>query len=332
MGVIDAFVEKGCRVVVTTHLNLIKAYGYMKDYAMNVATSFDTTNMRPLYQLIYGTAGYSNAINVARKIDVPQVIIEKSYTYLNEQEFMLNDLITSLEEEKAKTARERGELAKIKEEARERLKVIRERKDDYLRKWEDKARERLLEVEVEVEEIKKEVAKKERASITKSKDKIRSLKERLRGPAKEVGEDIRIGDYVLVKTLGSKGYVVDIDKEGSVFEVAVGNVRTKLKRMFIEKAIEGPKRVSRDRSEINVEKTEQRDLKIIGMRVEEALKTVDTFLDRAVVEGTSQVRIVHGVGTGRLMQAVRDHLAETSYVRAFHADERNAGVTIVEFA
>ncbi len=75
---------------------------------MNVATSFDTTNMKPLW-LIYGTAGYSNAINVARKIDVPGVIIEKSYTYLNEQEFMLNDLITSLREEKAKTARERRE-------------------------------------------------------------------------------------------------------------------------------------------------------------------------------------------------------------------------------
>ncbi len=332
MGVIDAFVEKGCRVVVTTHLNLIKAYGYMKDYAMNVATSFDTTNMKPLYQLIYGTAGYSNAINVARKIDVPGVIIEKSYTYLNEQEFMLNDLITSLQEEKAKTARERRELVKIKEEARDRLKVIREKKDEHLRKWEDKARERLLELEIEVDEIKKEVAKKERTSITRSKDKIRSLKQRLGGPAKEVREDIRIGDYVLVKTLGGKGYVVDIDKEGSVFEVAVGNVRTKLKRMFIEKTVEGPKRVSRDRSEIHVEKTEQRDLKIIGMRVEEALKTVDTFLDRAIVEGTSQVRIVHGVGTGRLMQAVRDRLAETPYVRTFHTDEQNAGVTIVEFA
>jgi DNA mismatch repair protein MutS2 len=251
----------------------------MKEYAMNVATSFDTTNMKPLYQLVYGTAGYSNAINVARKIDVPRVIIEKSYTYLNEQEFMLNDLITSLEEEKTKTAEERRELAKVKEEARERLKVIREKKDEYLRKWEDKARERLLELEIEVDEIKKEVAKKERTSITKSKDRIRSLKEKLGGPAKEVGEDIRIGDYVLVKTLGSKGYVVDVDKEGSVFEVAVGNVRTKLKRMFISKTVEDPNRVSRDRSEINVEKTEQRDLKIIGMRVEEALKTVDTFLD-----------------------------------------------------
>jgi len=332
MGVMDAFVEKGCSVVVTTHLNLIKAYGYMKDFAFNVATSFDSQNMKPLYHLIYGTAGYSNAINVARKIDVPQVIIEKSYSYFNEQEFMLNDLITSLEEEKAKVREERLHLEKTKEEARDRLKVIREKREDYLRKWEDKCREKLLELDVEIDDIKKEVAKKERRSITKSKEKVRSLKERLGGPAKEVREDIRIGDYVLVKTLGSKGYVVDVDREGSVFEVAIGNVRTKLKRMFLVKAVEDPKRVSKDKTEISVEKIEQRELNLVGMRVEEALKIVDTFLDRAVVEGVSQVRIVHGIGTGRLMQAVRERLGDTPYVREHHPDERNAGVTIVEFA
>ncbi len=332
MGVIDAFVEKGCRVVVTTHLNLIKAYGYMKDYAMNVATSFDTQSMKPLYQLIYGTAGYSNAINVARQINVPQVIIEKSYAYFNEQEFMLNDLITSLEEEKARTREERLELTKTKEEARDRLKLIREKKEEYLRKWEGRCQEKLQELEIEIEEIKKEVAKKERTSITKGKGRLRSLKEKLGGPAKEVREDIRIGDYVLVKTLGSKGYVVDIDKDGSVFEIAIGNVRTKLKRMFVEKAIESPKRVSKDKTEVSVERIDQPELNIVGMRVDEALKTVDRFLDRAVVQGVPQVRILHGIGTGRLMQAVRDRLADTRYIRAFHPDERNGGVTIVEFS
>ena len=48
MGVIDAFVEKGCKVVVTTHLNLLKAYGYTKPFAINVATAFDTDTMRPM--------------------------------------------------------------------------------------------------------------------------------------------------------------------------------------------------------------------------------------------------------------------------------------------
>ena len=331
MGVIDAFVEKGCHVVVTTHLNLIKAYGYMKPFAMNVATSFDTTSMKPLYQLVYGTSGYSNAINVAKKIEVPQEIIEKSYAYFSEQEFMLNDLITSLEEEKSRAQAERTELAKIKEEARQRLSFIREKREEYLRKWEEKCNEKLLELEIQIDEIKKEVAKKERTSITKSKDKLRSLRGKVGGRPVEAGEDIRIGDYVLVKTLGNKGYVVDIDKEGSVFEVAVGNVRTKLKRMFIERAIEGAKGVSKNKTEVKVETIDQPELNIIGMRVDEALKNVDRFLDRAVVQGVSHVRILHGIGTGRLMQAVRARLAETSYIEAYHGDERNAGVTIVEF-
>lgn len=162
---------------------------------------------------------------------------------------------------------------------------------------------------------------------------MRVLKERMGGPARGVKEDIRIGDCVLVKTLGSKGFVVDIDKEGSVFEVAIGSARTKLKRMFLEKAIEGPKQgLSKEKTQIDVDRIEQPELNIIGMRVEEALRSVDKFLDRAVVQGIPHVRILHGVGTGRLMQAVRGRLADTGYVRAFHGDERNSGVTIVEFA
>lgn len=332
MGVIDALVEKGCRVVVTTHLNLIKAYGYMKPFALNVATSFDAKDLKPLYQLVYGTSGYSNAINVAKKIEVPGEIIEKSYAYFNEQEFMLNDLITSLEEEKTRTQETGRELARIREETRQRLSLIREKKEEYLRKWEDKCREKLLELEIQIEEIKKEVAKKERTSITKSRDKLRVLKEKVGGPAKGVKEDIRIGDCVLVKTLGSKGYVVDIDREGSVFEVAVGSARTKLKRMFLEKTIEGTKQgPSKEKTKIDVEQIDQPELNIIGMRVDEALRNVDKFLDRAVVQGVPHVRILHGVGTGRLMQAVRDHLADAGYVRTFHGDERNSGITIVEF-
>ena len=65
------------------------------------------------------------------------------------------------------------------------------------------------------------------------------------------------------------------------------------------------------------------------MRVEEALGEVDRFVDRAVVHGTPTLRIVHGVGTGKLMEAIRHRLAETPGI-AVKLDERNSGVTIVE--
>ena len=69
MGIIDGFVEKGCKVVVTTHLNLLKAYGYTKPFAINAATESDPDTMRPKYKLVYGIAGYSNAISVAKNLN-----------------------------------------------------------------------------------------------------------------------------------------------------------------------------------------------------------------------------------------------------------------------
>ena len=61
MGIMDTFVDKGCKIVVTTHLNLLKAYGYSRPFAINASTVFDPESMEPLYKLTYGMAGYSNA-------------------------------------------------------------------------------------------------------------------------------------------------------------------------------------------------------------------------------------------------------------------------------
>ncbi len=330
MGVIDAFMEKGCSVVVTTHLNLLKAYGYMHDFAINVATAFDMDSSQPLYKLLYGTAGYSNAIHVAKNIDVPPKIIEKSYEYLGKQEFMLNSLVSSLETEKKNIIEERKRLSDLKEEFLKRLSLLKDKREEYLQKVEEKCRNLLSEMEIEIEEIKKEVAKKERAAITRSKGKLKNLRKRFLREEIPEEEKISIGDFVKVKTLGSSGFVIDEDREGESCEVVIGNVRTKIKKAYLHKIAPEGRTIRKDPVQVNVQKIETPQLNIMGMRVEEALKELDTFIDRAVVQGVSLVKIVHGIGTGRLMQAVRSHLTNTGYNAKVHGDEKNAGVTIVE--
>jgi len=330
MGVIDAFMEKGCRVVVTTHLNLLKAYGYTRDFAINVATAFDMDNSKPLYKLLYGTAGYSNAIHVAKNIDVPSKIIEKSYEYLGKQEFMLNSLVSSLEAERKNIVEERKRLTDLKEEFKKRLSLLKDKREEYMKKVEEKCRSLLSEIEIEIEEIKKEVAKKERAAITKSKGKLKNLRKRFLREEIPEEEKIAIGDFVKVKTLGSSGYVVDEDREGGSCEVVIGNVRTKIKKAYLHKIAPEGRTPRKDPISVDVQKIEAPQLNIMGMRVEEALRELDTFIDRAVVQGMPSVKIVHGIGTGRLMQAVRSHLSDTGYNAKVHGDEKNAGVTIVE--
>ena len=68
----------------------------------------------------------------------------------------------------------------------------------------------------------------------------------------------------------------------------------------------------------------------MGLRVDEALSEVDRFVDRAIVHGTQNVRILHGIGTGRLMRAIREHLSEAGHIKDIKKDEKNSGITIVE--
>ncbi len=327
MGIIDAFVEKGCKTIVTTHLNVLKAYGYSRGFALNVATDFDSETMKPLYRLLYGMAGVSNAIHVAENCGMPREIIEKSYAYLGKQEYMLNDLVKGLEEERGRLAEERMHLAKLREETRTRLALLKEKRDEYLRTAEERCQSRLLEVERELEEIHKEALKKERSSVKKARDRLHLLSQK-HGGAPKTREVIRIGDHVKVKSVGRDGYVTWLDEEKRTAEVDLGSMRMKVHTEYLFKVPDhaGP---AGKPVEVHVPHIEVPELNVRGMRVEEALSEVDRFVDRAIVHGTPRLRIVHGIGTGRLMDAIRRRLLETPHIEV-KGEEANSGVTIVE--
>jgi DNA mismatch repair protein MutS2 len=139
-----------------------------------------------------------------------------------------------------------------------------------------------------------------------------------------------VGDYVKVSSLGSIGHVVREDKDGKAFEIVIGNVRTTVDSNLLE-TVPKPKGVSEKSSiQVHAEKVPTPEIKVIGMRVEEALKEIEKFLDRAIVQEISQVKIVHGIGTGRLMNAIRKHLEDMNYIKGIKRDDTNAGVTIIE--
>ncbi len=76
----------------------------------------------------------------------------------------------------------------------------------------------------------------------------------------------------------------------------------------------------------------ERELKLIGLRVEEALALLDPFLSQASLGSFSEVRIIHGLGSGRLRQAVREHLSHHQLVEEFrpgNAHEGRDGATVV---
>ncbi|HKV09497.1 MAG TPA: Smr/MutS family protein, partial [Thermoanaerobaculia bacterium] len=76
------------------------------------------------------------------------------------------------------------------------------------------------------------------------------------------------------------------------------------------------------------------ELNLIGMRVEPALEELDSYIDRALLASKRQVRVIHGHGSGRLRQAVRDHLRGhrgIAEIRSGAPNEGGNGATVVTF-
>lgn len=328
MGILDGFVEKGCKVIVTTHLNLLKAYASTRPFALNVATDFDQKTMKPLYTLLYGMAGVSNALKVAEKAGMPAAIIERSESYLGKQEYVLNDLIHGLEVEKKEAEEERRKARLYREEMRKRLEALKEKRDEFIKAAEEQCRKKVTELELELEEIRKEVAKKDRDALTAARMRISGARKRFVPERKPAETELKVGDYVRVRTIGKEGYVTALDEQKRMAEIIVGNMRMRINKDYVEKTRHRPPK--EERVSVNVAEIPVPEINVRGMRVEEAIEEVDRFMDRAIVHGASRLRILHGIGTGKLMTAIRSHLSEANYVKDIIKDERNSGVTIVE--
>jgi len=329
MGIIDAFVEKRCTIIVTTHLNLLKAYAYTQPFALNVATDFEGETMQPLYRLVYGRAGVSNAIKVAEKSEMPAPIIEKSYAYLGKQEHVLNDLVRGLEIEKAGAEEERRKAIAFRDDMKKRVSFLKEKREEYLKKAEEKARVLILEVEMEMVEIGREIRKRDRTAFKNAGDRLNLVKRRLSSDNPDLTEEVHVGDYVRVGTVGKEGYIARIDEEKNRAEVVMDNLRMSVDRGYVRK-VQPQEKEQAVSVKVNVPESDSLEINVRGMRVEEALEEVDRFVDRAVVHGAAQVKVIHGIGTGRLMTAIRRHLSETKPPKNIRRDERNSGVTIVE--
>ena len=69
------------------------------------------------------------------------------------------------------------------------------------------------------------------------------------------------------------------------------------------------------------------------MMVDEALASLDIFLDNALLAHLETVRIIHGKGTGAVRAAVRDHLKRSRYIKSFRPGrygEGEDGVSVAE--
>lgn len=361
-AVLSFLLKRGCRGIVTTHYTSLKEFAYSEAGIENASMEFDMSTLQPLYKLSPGVPGSSNAIAISRRLGLSEEILRDAVSNLSEGARKFENIVRTAEQsrieaEEAKRQAERLRAEweqKLSEVNAEREKLKKEREKLYLSAKVESRRivnERAEEAEELLKEIENIAAKNEltpadliRARTLKNKiaDKAYGMEFEKDEPERRVPADLatlKAGDKVFVGAMESAGEVVSVNARKKEAEVLVGSIRMNVKAGDLFRIVGGKKKDS-PKNEVRVVRNissntgaVQTEINLLGMTVSEAIEETDAFIDRAVLAGLEEVKIVHGVGTGKLRDGIREHLRKHKNVAEFRSGkygEGEAGVTVVK--
>ncbi len=360
-ALVEHFLERGAMVLASTHHGLLKAYALTHEGIGAASFEFDPRNYAPTYRIVEGAAGRSLAFEMAERLGLPRTLVNRARALESERERQVRELVSRLEAETAELEEQRLRLAddrKVAEESRLRLEA-REEEERQERRRRLSAFRASLEEEVEStrRELREVVAEAKRAiaeiQASRQEDRARlqelekTLSNRIEASTSPLlekakaelpretfaqsPEAIRPGTRVLVASFGMEGVVERI--AGDEAEVTVRDKKLKLSVSSLEALPPlppaHPQQAARGSSRLPMVKEMPEELNLIGCTVEEALSQADKFLDDALLSEYRHVRLIHGHGTGRLKNALREWLSAHPHVEKLESDSRG-GVTVVE--
>lgn len=348
--------------VATTHYSELKIFALSTEGVQNACCEFDVATLAPTYRLLIGIPGKSNAFAISGKLGLPQYIIDDAKESLASEDVAFEDVISDLEKSRVTIEREKLELEEYKKEVEDlknQLKAknerLDERSDNILQKAREEASAILREAKETADDAIRKLNKANAAGMSMAElekqrqrikdninkvDKGRVLKSQ--APARQhKASDFHIGDRVHVASLNLDGTVHTLPNQKGELNVTIGimNYNVNMSDLtIIEEASEMRKlkQKSSGIGKLKMSKTASisPEINLIGMTSDEAIMTLDKYLDDAFLSHISPVRIVHGKGSGILRNAVHNYLKRQKHVKSFRLGsfgEGDYGVTIVEF-
>lgn len=401
-ALLHRFNDQGAFGVITTHYQNLKTYAEEHTGLINGAMLYDRHEMRPLFRLSIGRPGSSFAIEIARKIGLPEEILrevteEVGSEYINMDKY-LQDIIRDkrywegkrqsirrderlLQEATDRYTEEtdtlRAQRKKILDEARqeakrliqeangriertireireaeaerEQTRLIRKQLSDFDQELSEEAQaEQLASAKKAQREVERLLARRKRQTERKSKEREPQPK-----PSDETATPepprhqgtLEVGSVVHIEGQRALGTILSLTQREAVVGLGALKTTIPLKRLHLATEAEArnyqrkmtPQEAVRSTQIIDQihqkRLTFRQEIDIRGVRASEAVETVARFVDEALQLGVSQVRVLHGTGTGALRESIRNYLASLPRVSAFHDEDvrfGGAGITVIE--
>ncbi len=386
-AVLEALAARGVAAIVTTHYERLKALGASDPRFANASVGFDLERMEPTFQLHLGVPGSSGALRVARRMGLPEPVLEAAEALLGKRRASVEELLAELSDERRKLTAAQLELAsaraaaeRAQSQAEAAREAAKEREAALIRGAHSDALQALREARDELERARTDVKRRVRRAAGRggaAEPDLSAVKATLKRAASAVSEhaparvepadvkpirgEIEVGMEVYVASLGSRGQVVELPQRGRV-AVQVGAMRVTVQvdelRQVGTAGSEPPGRDARaatgrhtartrrgrgaaaaggatganatseatpSRADDVVVRTREITVDVRGERAEEAVSSVDRFIDQSMMSARDVVFVIHGHGTGALRSAIRGHLEGHHAVTRWRPGDRREG-------
>ncbi len=342
VATLEALATARAHVLVSTHLDEVKALGLSDARFLNARMGFAADTLKPTYVLELGAPGVSNALAMASQVGLPASLVARAQELLTTGG-ALSLAIERLHAAERQVQKERGELEKAQAALageREQAGRMREEADAARREAEMRVREELKdELMAARAEVKRVIASLQASpslraaqAAQKQLDKTVQAQVPAAPAAAKVGGKLKTGSRVQVASLGQVGEVIEVLADEALVQLGSARIRVNVHDLAPAAPQTSARKAKRAVSTSTTPDLPWR-IDVRGQRGDEALREVERFLDQSTLGGTSQVVIVHGHGTGALKRLVREALARLPYVETFRPGgphEGGDGVTVVD--
>jgi DNA mismatch repair protein MutS2 len=320
---------------------------------INASMLFNTKTFSPEFKLHIGRPGSSHALALAKKMRLPSAIISDTESMLNSDQLRLESMLSTLEEDQRQFYKDLETIKKDKQQAKQAKLELQKQRNELKIERKRIMHEAYTEAAAMVKTTKKQLQKSLKAAKTPNnyetsrqaiKEKASKIDKGLQATeAKPIApikaSELKTGLTIWVEKLKSRATItsytpgakkVKIDLDGLPFEVPINQLG---KIINPEKQPAQKQKIIRTSRPISQNTTAE--LNLLGQRVHPALHKLEKFIDQGMLANHSELRVIHGIGTGVLRAAIHEYLTRLNLdFRDGDHDkgEGGSGATIIKLA
>lgn len=361
MSMLEHLHKNEVLTMVTTHYSELKTFAYGHEGMENASVEFDPVSLRPTYRLLMGVPGSSNAFNISRRLGLAEEIVVQAGRLLNQEHVHMETVLQELEGERRKFESGSQEIERLRiesEHLRNELAFAKQdferRKNEMLRKAREQADDIYRRSRRESEAVLKELRsmkadfdtkRLEQAAEEARKKLNKTLSEDAPLPegAPLTKETAKKGLNVFVTSLGKNGTIIAVNGNDVTVQVGILKMNVPAKKCLVTKAqpVSTEPESTKKRKKagyshqmfVAKSSSAKQEVDLRGMTLNEAIPVVDKAIDDALLAGISQLRLIHGKGTGALRAGLTAYLESNRFVKKLELaslETGGSGATVID--